>query len=188
MGCRFLLQGIFPRGSSLSRGQTQVSCVSCSSRQILYQVHHLGSPPDLYDSSKKCYPPSAPQVPHSKFRLNQWSSGHGSRSLQVLPWGCSRGDGKAQQEGCLPLTWAATRKAKLVFVSLVAVPLNYFISTKVPEASRVESWGEDQPEKMLQTNRAKGLQSRGGSPEALWSLCRLLVAASHPAARSEGPS
>ena len=54
--CHFLLQGIFPRRSSLSRDQTQVSCISCSSRQILYQLYHLGSPPYLYDSSKKCYP------------------------------------------------------------------------------------------------------------------------------------
>ena len=164
VGCHFLLQGIFPRRSSLSRGQTQISCISCSSRQILYQLHHLESVPYLYDSSKKCYPLSAPRVPHSKFRLNQWSSGHRSRSPRVLPWGCFRGDGKAQPEGCLCLTWASTRTAKLAFVSLVSIPLNYFISTKVPEASRVESWGEDQPEKMLQTRQGQGASpSRGGS-------------------------
>ena len=110
---------------------------------------------------------STPRVPHSKFRVNQWSFGHRSRSPRVLPRGCFRGDGKAQQEGCLCLTWASTRTAKLAFVSLVAIPLNYFISTKVPEARRVEYWGEDQPEKMLQT-REKAMASH--STTLAWKI------------------
>ena len=35
------------RGSSRRRDWTHVSCISCSGSQVLYQLHHLGSPPCL---------------------------------------------------------------------------------------------------------------------------------------------
>lgn len=75
----------------------------------------------------------------------------------AVPWGCLRGERKARQDSCPYLTSASTRTAKLSFVSPVAIPLNYFISTKVLEASRVESRGEDQPEKMLQARQGQGV-------------------------------
>ena len=34
----------FSRGSSQSRDETHISCVSCIGRQVLYHWHHLGSP------------------------------------------------------------------------------------------------------------------------------------------------
>ena len=42
-----LLEGIvipFSRGSSQSRDQTHISCLSCNGKQVLYQVNHHGSP------------------------------------------------------------------------------------------------------------------------------------------------
>ena len=45
MNCHVLLQGIF-----LTQGSTRISYVSCISRQVLYHLHHLGSP---YWSSKE---------------------------------------------------------------------------------------------------------------------------------------
>ena len=37
--CQFLLSGFSP-----VQGHTHLSCISCIGRQILYQLHHLGSP------------------------------------------------------------------------------------------------------------------------------------------------
>ena len=34
----------YSRGSSQPRDRAQVSCISCIGRQILYQLHHQGSP------------------------------------------------------------------------------------------------------------------------------------------------
>ena len=39
------------RGSSQPRGRTQVSCVSCICRWVLYYLHHLGSPNSKHNIS-----------------------------------------------------------------------------------------------------------------------------------------
>ena len=63
MGCHFLLFFFFflpfpsARGSSQSRNQTCISCVSCIGRWILYQLHQLGSPSGVINLVKLIFPP-----------------------------------------------------------------------------------------------------------------------------------
>ena len=47
----------FSRGSSQSRNQTCISCVSCFGRRILYQLHQLGSPSRVINLVKLIFPP-----------------------------------------------------------------------------------------------------------------------------------
>ena len=47
----------FSRGSSQSRNQTCISCVSCIGRWILYQLHQLGSPSGMINLVKLIFPP-----------------------------------------------------------------------------------------------------------------------------------
>ena len=89
----------------------------------------------LYDPSQ-VLPLSLTRVPHCKLRLNQWSSGHGSKSPWV--WGSAlgvlQGWWETRPGNISYLTLASTKTAKLPFVLPVAIPLNYFISTQVLEA------------------------------------------------------
>ena len=47
----------FSRGSSQSRNQTCISCVSCIGRWILYQLHQLGSPSRVINLVKLIFLP-----------------------------------------------------------------------------------------------------------------------------------
>ena len=52
----------YSRGSSQPRDLTQVSCVSCISRQVLYHESHLGSPGGILIASKLLAAQSCPTL------------------------------------------------------------------------------------------------------------------------------
>ena len=118
----------------------------------------------------ECYPLSVPQVPHCKFRLNQRSSGHVSRSPWVL-WQClGAASGVREKPGrTAARTSPRLQPGQLNFPLFHPLLFHLIISLaqKVLEASRVESRGEDQPEKMLQARQGQGVSLRSDGKQSM---------------------